>query len=258
MTPDKSHHSTGRTESRCRFKTGNITTLSLPAFRDILTGIYSRDMWVYDHLLNLPDNRMLRGRIPVVAGKMNGIFVAVKRLHHGGRLSVVTGDRFLTKTRFVRHACISDYLSDRGIRSPEVLFVSWCRIKGFIRGEIGVEFIPGGMDAARFLFGKPGDPPVGWERCIRGIASVLNKLHSAGVSHPDLNLMNFFISGEGIVWLLDLDKVRIRPDPSPRRRDRMLSRLMRSIRKEGSNQPGEILDRIASLMEREVHAGATD
>jgi len=63
-------------------------------------------------------------------------------------------------------------------------------------------------------------------------------LHDAGVVHPDLNLQNYLVRApapssdppEPDVWIIDLDRVSLRPVTAADRRA-ALERICRSIRK---------------------------
>ena len=61
-------------------------------------------------------------------------------------------------------------------------------------------------------------------------------MHDAGIAHPDLNLRNILVAGDGGIVLLDFDRAANygRPAP-PSARRRNLLRMSRSARKRGDH-----------------------
>jgi tRNA A-37 threonylcarbamoyl transferase component Bud32 len=229
----------GATPPRTEFRLGPLTCVCRPSLEPSLRRAYAVAPWVYEALRHAPNAELLRGRRPVVAGRLeNGIAVVVKRLHHGGLLARLTGDRFLTKRRLVTSEAVADFLAARGVATPDVLFAAWRRSGPFVRGELGFERVDGGIDAADFLFARPGGLPLGWRERVSAIGRLVARLHALGVRHGDLNLMNFYLLDTGEVMILDLDKADLRPGSLPEgARRRNLARLERSVRKQGAAAP---------------------
>ena len=219
--------------ARVRWQLGDLTCWCLPEFESALRALYVDSLWVYDALQGQPGADVLPGRRPVVGGHLGTEGVVVKRLHHGGLMAQLTGDRFLSPVRFLANLRTADDLAAAGIATPRVLFVSWRRLSGWVRGEIGSTRIRPSRDAGDVLFGGAG-LPAGWEVVVDGVAAMVSRLHAAGFVHQDLNLRNFLTSGAGEVLILDLDKVRRGRPPLARAvRRRNLARLVRSVRKLG-------------------------
>jgi tRNA A-37 threonylcarbamoyl transferase component Bud32 len=229
------------------FKLGSLTVVSQPGLRKALMQIYSQQTWVYDYLMARDECIVLRGRRPVVVGPVHSKSMVVKRLFHGGLMAGITRDCFLSTGRFTRPIDLAFHLRDHGIATPIVTFTAWRRIHGFIRGEIGVEYLSDGRDASDHLFGGTVLPE-NWEQCVRNIAQIMAKLPSIGVYHPDLNLMNFFCNNTNDTWLLDLDKGRIRTQVSHRMKRLMMDRLIRSIRKQGSAVWDETINQVIDVL----------
>ncbi len=224
---------------RTEFSLGSLTCVCRPHLEAVLRGAYATAPWAYEALLRLPGAELLRGRRPVAAGRLaDGTSVVVKRLHHGGLFASLTGDRFLTPRRVRTGVAVADFLAVRGVATPDVLFAAWRRNGPFVRSELGFERVTGGTDAADLLFAHPGGLPEGWRERVGAIGRLVARLHSLGVRHGDLNLMNFYFSGDGQALILDLDKADLSPVPLPDRpRRRNLARLERSVRKLGARAP---------------------
>ncbi|HVR44807.1 MAG TPA: lipopolysaccharide kinase InaA family protein [Thermoanaerobaculia bacterium] len=223
---------------------GGVHSLCREDFQSTLVAAYARHRWIYDALLEHPDSTILRGRRPVVAGRLGGVKLVVKRIHHGGLFASIGRDAFLTPSRARAHVELADYLSSNGIATAPVVFTSWRRSRGFVRCEVGFEQIDGAVDADRYFFG-PGAPPAEWEARAGDIGSLVARLHQIGFLHADLNLMNFLFTPDGETYILDLDKSALPgAPPSRRERSRNLDRLERSIRKQGKNHLSWLVESI--------------
>lgn len=215
-------------------RVGEVHCLCRPALAGALREAYGQAPWVFDFLARRPGVRFLHGRRPLVVGQVGEAMAVVKRLHHGGWLAPLTGDRFLTPRRALAHVAAVEALIARGIATPRWLFVAWRRQRGTVRMEIGVELVSGAKDAAECLFSLSSQTgPPGWDVMDR-VGATVAALHARGVYHHDLNLRNFLITAQFEVMVLDVDKVALRPGPlAPRACRRNLARLSRSIRKLG-------------------------
>jgi tRNA A-37 threonylcarbamoyl transferase component Bud32 len=235
-----------------RFSVGSLLCVCRPDLEQGLRALYDTGRWVYDALRGHPGAAFLQGRRPVVVADISGVLVVVKRLHHGGALAPVTGDRFMTPSRLRTHRRVAGWLRARGVPTPEVLFTSWRRDGAFVRGEIGTGHVAGARDASDILFGDPGRLPDGWETVVDAVASMTATLHVLGVVHHDLNLKNFLVTGPRDVLILDVDKVTCTGSElrEPVRR-RNLGRLERSVRKQGRGAPSEQVERVVARL----HAG---
>ena len=209
-----------------------------------LSVAYESHRWAYDALAVCSDTRQLRGRKPVVVGRIGDRPLVVKRLHHGGLMASVFGDAFLTSARATSHVALAAYLASHGIATPQVAFVSWRRVNAFVRCEVGFELVDGAVDADTYFFGE-ATPADGWEARAREIGRTVARLHQVGFLHADLNLMNFLFGTSGEAYVLDLDK-SVLPRRLPRLSEyrRNLNRLARSIRKQGLRHPQSLVDQI--------------
>lgn len=214
-----------------------------------LREIYAGHDWVYDFLLAQESTELLRGRRPVASGRVGEIDLVVKRLFHGGKTAWLWRDGFLSSARFQNHLDVARFLIDRGIKTPPVHFATWRESGVMFRGEVGVEKLPEGKDADRFLFNAAG-PPAEWRDVASQIGEMVASLHRIEFFHQDLNLMNFYITRDRQLFILDLDKSSISKRVlSSRTRERNLARLERSIRKQGRDSDPAYVDELV----RTVH-----
>ena len=211
---------------------GDINLLCRSDIAAELIRIYGSHRWVHEALLEQKDATVFRGRLPVVAGTIGGHRVVVKRMSHGGMMTRIAKDAFLTASRALAHVDLAEYLTEHGIPTAQVVFVGWRRVYGLVRCEIGFAQIDGAMDADRYFF--EGQLPADWKRRAESIGEMVARLHRVRFLHADLNLMNFLIGSDGRTWVLDLDKTTVsqRP-PTEEEMSRNVDRLERSIRKQG-------------------------
>ena len=211
---------------------GDVYAMCRPSIADALEQIYAQHKWVYDALAGSSDAGSLRGRQPVISGQLGDVPIVVKRMFHGGFLARLSRDAFLTSARARAHVDLAEYLRSHGVPTPAVAFVSWRRVRGLVRCEIGFERVEGAIDAERYFF--EGELPSDWRERSERIGALVARLHQIGFLHADLNLMNFLFCAAGKTYILDLDKTTLRTrKPSRTEREGNLARLERSIRKQG-------------------------
>lgn len=232
-----------------------------PALADELARVYAQGRWVFEEIQRQPGVRFFQGRRPVVVGRIGGVPAVVKRLHHGGLLAPLTGDRFLTPKRALINLSAVDALNARGLTTPDVLFAAWRRRGAVVRMELGFELVEGGEDAAAVVFGGRTHSVIDVEGVIEEVGRTVAALHRAGVYHRDLNLRNFLVTPPGKVMILDVDKARVgtRP-PGLLARHRNLRRLEGSMRKLGHGlvppaRLEELIARLRAAYRAASHAG---
>ena len=226
---------------------GSLHLACPQAMAPALTEIYRRHDWVYDSLIAQRESHLMRGRRPVVAGTINEHSLVVKRLSHGGMMSPIGKDRFLTPRRLHDHVALAEYLSSHQVPTPQVAFVAWRRVFGLVRCEVGFERIHDAVDADRYFFSSDEAPP-DWDERATQIGALVARLHQIGFVHADLNLMNLLFHN-GTTYIVDLDKTMLlgRP-PSERERERNLARLERSIRKQGRDRSNGLVEKVLSVI----------
>lgn len=181
--------------------------------------------------LREPAGRPGRGASAVQSLK-SGLRIHVKQLRRGGALAGLWHDRFAGSGRIVRNVTVPLAAADKGVSTPmPVAALAVPGPRGFCRGWLAIEEIPGAIDLHSRLERKP--PP--GDAAMRGVLCAVRVAHDAGLVHPDLNLGNLMIretTGEEGTWIIDLDGARLWPDPLPlRRRIAELRRMERSYKK---------------------------
>lgn len=177
-----------------------------------------------------------RSRIYVVPAPGGGRWL-IRRLSHGGLLAPITGDRFLRAgvPRPLNELMLACELRRRSIATPAVAAaIVYPAGPLLYRGEVAREEVPDALDLAACLFGPRrvgGEYRLG---VLTAAGSLVGALHSAGLSHPDLNLRNVLIRSWATApnaYIVDLEKCRLLGSLSGWRRDLMLGRLRRSARR---------------------------
>ncbi len=233
---------------------GTVSCLCRPELAEDLARAYEEHTWVYDAFVHQAGVQSFRGRRPVLAGELGGNQVVVKRLFHGGSVARLWKDRFLGPGRITSHIPLAEYLNSHGIATPRVLFTSWRRSWGLVRGEVGFEKLAGGVDADRYLFVSE-EPPGDWSETAGRIGRLVADMHRLNFLHNDLNLMNIHIGPGDQIYVLDLDNSALPNGSIPAgARSRNFERLVRSIRKQGR---GQVREYVESIIETVRHAYRT-
>jgi 3-deoxy-D-manno-octulosonic acid kinase len=166
--------------------------------------------------------------------------VMLRRYLRGGAIRHVIHDRYLLGHRAFHELRATARAARGGAPVPEILG-AWeePRAIGYT-ASIAVRWIEGAHDLDARL--RQVERQEGLDS-LRAAGAAIERLHAAGIGHPDLNLRNLLVrqrpdGGGETVHLVDLDRARIftGPAPSPRRA-RDLLRLARSARKLGTPVP---------------------
>jgi 3-deoxy-D-manno-octulosonic acid kinase len=178
-------------------------------------------------------------RIPAPGGAGAG-FWAVRHYVRGGTVAgPLLGDlyaRFGTP-RPTAELLASEGARARGVRTPRVLAAATYPAGIFRRGDLVTEWLAGATTLAAALYGpEGGTPAVAVARSGAGLladaGALVRELTLAGVEHADLNARNILLreeSGRPELWVLDLDRARLHPEPIASAGIRMLARLERSL-----------------------------
>lgn len=175
-----------------------------------------------------------RGAHPVVT-LPSGARVVVRRYRRGGMVRWVNRGLYFGGNRAFDELRATERARAGGVRTPVVVAAIErpARMAGY-RAWLATELVPNGRDLAAFLSEPSGDA----ERTRAVLAEAgrqMAAMHAAGVAHPDVNLRNLLVAGDGPapeVYLLDFDRAAVSATPvSNPRRDRDLRRLARSARK---------------------------
>lgn len=169
-----------------------------------------------------------------VATLPNGARVVVRGYRRGGMMRLVNRALYFGGNRAFDELRAAERARAGGVRTPLVIAAIErpARMAGY-RAWLATELVPGGRDLAAWLAEETDDAKRA--AVIGEGARQIALMHAAGVAHPDLNLRNLLVAGDGEVWLLDFDKAAGSATPvSAARRERDLRRLARSARKLGA------------------------
>ena len=213
---------------------------------------------LYEWAAHQPQQRILSGRARVFVATfpISGLRVAVRHVWHGGLLAPVTRDLFSAPTRAPQELSNSLRLSALGIRSSTIIGFSLTRaLLSLRRVDVMSIYIADAIDLGELISAREVDFTS--QQVVQSVATLLNRLHLAGVLHPDLNARNILLSKEADevrATLIDVDVVGF-PGPGTAQhvgRDNS-ERLARSIRKITGSSPSSVQphrsDLVASLLE---------
>ncbi|HEX7901083.1 MAG TPA: lipopolysaccharide kinase InaA family protein [Planctomycetota bacterium] len=152
--------------------------------------------------------------------------VFVRRARRGGLLGAVLGGLYAGTGRPLQELRAVQAARAAGVSVPEPLAVIAEESVGpFYRLTIVSREIEGASD----LLSLAGTlPPAGKRDLLRRVADEMRRLHEAGVYHADLTMKNILVSADA-VYIIDLDKARLRARRDERHDAENLARLNRSI-----------------------------
>ena len=113
---------------------------------------------------------------------------------------------------------------DTGLRVPRPAAARYCRHGAFYTADIITVRIPDVVPLSEHIVSEP-EVTEFWE----SLGAAVQKFHSQGVYHADMNAYNLQIDKDGDLWMLDFDRGRLLP-PGPWQQ-KNLSRLHRSLQK---------------------------
>ena len=167
-----------------------------------------------------------RGKVQVVChGDARWV---LRRYRRGGLVSKIADSAYLwaglERTRPWREWRLLAELCDRGLPVPRPVAAHVRRIAWRYGGHILTELIEQAQPMTDALNRGTWLRP-DWRR----LGETLRQFRDAGVHHPDLNVRNILLCGDGRIYLIDFDKGRFGASVAQWRRD--LQRLRRSIDK---------------------------
>jgi len=160
----------------------------------------------------------------------------LRRYRRGGAVASLLGDRYLwtgeDRTRAFREWRLLRQLAAWRLPVPIAIAARYRRSGLCYRAELLTEELPTRLTVARALRDQPL-PAADW----RAIGECVQRFHTHGVHHADLNAHNILLGDAHQVFVLDFDRGRLR------RRGRwewdVLARLERSLRKVTRDLPGD-------------------
>jgi len=124
------------------------------------------------------------------------------------------------------HAAV--HLIEHGLKTPMPLGAAEFRKLGFVINNVYItEAIHDFIDLRKYRDDLPHGSQ-GMEQVLRCLAAYVTRMHESGLWHRDLNLSNFMLTGqpgELTLYLVDLNRARIRTSLSLSQRAMDLSRL---------------------------------
>lgn len=156
----------------------------------------------------------------------SGAEVVVRHSRHGGFLAPITGDLFLAPTRAPLELAAALRLAAVGVMTPEVVaYAVYPAFGPLVRADVATRLVRGAPlpEAWRAAAGEDAR----WI-LVEAIARLLESLHRAGATHPDLNVRNVLITDGGVAAVLDVDRVTFGAATAGAN----VQRLLRSMRKQ--------------------------
>jgi len=161
--------------------------------------------------------------------RVNDLTAALRQYRRGGMVRHLLTTAYLwtglDRTRAFREFRLLASLHAGGLPVPAPLATRVVRTALWYRAELLTEWLPGTRSLADLL----GDAELDDARW-RAVGATLRRFHDAGVDHADLNAHNILLDGQGGVFIIDLDRGRLRT-PHARWQRGNLSRLRRSLEK---------------------------
>jgi 3-deoxy-D-manno-octulosonic acid kinase len=148
----------------------------------------------------------------------------------GGLAARLSATRYLwtglERTRAFRELRLIARLFDAGLPVPRPVAAGVTRHGPAYEAALITLRIPGaGALAGRLQQGQADGA------LLERVGRTVRRFHDAGLDHVDLNARNLLVDADDGVWLIDLDRCRLRPDGDWKRAN--LERLARSLAKFG-------------------------
>lgn len=189
----------------------------------------------------------LHGRRALVEYRLPDRTLVVRRFHHGGLLRWATGARFRDPERPFRELCVSAALRAAGFRSPKVVGARARLASGggwYL--ELWTERVQGAVDLGTKLeAARAGRLPLAQRFALtRSLGALVGRLHAAGIAHADLQPRNLLVDVAECagpdppeLWVIDLDRTRVRATLTTEQRRKNLRRLFRFVARRNAAGP---------------------
>jgi 3-deoxy-D-manno-octulosonic acid kinase len=184
-----------------------------------------------------PEGWRARGRVTGEApGRGASLFLdpgagrewVLRPYRRGGLIARLSARRYLwtglERTRAFRELRLTADLHQRGLPVPTPVAAAITRHGLTYEAALITERIPGARALASRLETDKTDDDL-----LRRVGTTIRRFHDAGLDHVDLNARNLLVDEHGAVWLIDLDRCRLRPKGAWQ--DANLARLERSLAK---------------------------
>ncbi|MDR9438272.1 MAG: 3-deoxy-D-manno-octulosonic acid kinase [Halomonas sp.] len=144
----------------------------------------------------------------------------------GGLIARLSDDRYLwtglERSRAFRECRLTAKLFDLGLPVPRPVAARVTRRGLTYQATLITERIPGARALADLLQRDEAGSAL-----LAHVGATIRRFHDAGLDHVDLNARNLLVDPQGEVWLIDLDRCRLRPQGSWQAGN--LARLERSL-----------------------------
>lgn len=171
-----------------------------------------------------------RGRGQVRYLKLHFAEAVLRRYRRGGMAARLSADWYLWQgreaSRPFREFRLTASLLESGLPVPRPLAARYLRAGLGYHAELITERI---ADAETLADRIADGRPIGWS----ALGAMIARFHRHGLWHADLNAHNVMIDSSHRMWLIDLDRCRLRPQ-AKEWMQRNLDRLQRSLRKLGA------------------------
>ncbi len=216
-------------------KKGRVILLLKDEYKDLLL------QQEIDHPVNFlkrhqPGAKYLQGRSPHLSVPISDKeWIVVRHYSHGGLLRVLNRNLYLMGARSLRELVLTEEIRSCGISTIQPIGAIHHRVlPPFYQAYLLSLEIPDAVDFVQFLQ-ELGLPPSSdnlkkKRNTIRSLGLLLQKFHTAGFFHRDLQLKNIVVK-EGQPFLIDFDRSYRKPLLSRRERIENLLRLNRSAEK---------------------------
>lgn len=130
----------------------------------------------------------------------------------------------LERTRAFREMRLTAELFDTGLPVPRPVAAAVTRHRVTYTAGLITLRIPGARALANLIKNEEAD-----EDLLERVGFTIRRFHDAGLDHVDLNARNLLVDERGKVWLIDLDRCKLRPKGIWQTHN--LARLERSLAK---------------------------
>ena len=158
----------------------------------------------------------------------------LRHYRRGGLAASMSADRYLwtgaARTRAFREFRLLAELANLGLPVSPPVAARYVRDGLRYRADLLTRRIEDAKTLAACLANASFDP-----RLAQQIGLTVARMHTANVWHADLNAHNILVDGNGVVWLIDFDRSRIRK-PRLVWQQANIARLRRSLDKLGARR----------------------
>ncbi|WP_302140039.1 3-deoxy-D-manno-octulosonic acid kinase [Halomonas alkalicola] len=187
-----------------------------------------------------PDHWRSQGRVTGEApGRGASLFLdagsghewVLRPYRRGGLIARLSAKRYLwtglEQTRAFRELRLTAALHERGLPVPRPVAAAVTRLGLTYEATLITERLPGARALAERLEARQAG-----DALLAEVGRTIRRFHDAGLDHVDLNARNLLVDEAQRVWLIDLDRCRLRPKGAWQ--DANLARLERSLVKFGA------------------------